>query len=74
LAFSYVIFGMEVNLLVPARGPLCQDALVVGTGVRADPAVFEPGSFNMSNNCHRLASPKVTPDAVPPTPYIEPVR
>jgi hypothetical protein len=58
---------MELSLLVCVRGPMCLDALVVGAGVGTAPAVVGPGLLNMSNNGHRLTSPKATSDVVLPS-------
>jgi hypothetical protein len=66
---SYVLLGMEMSLLVRARGPMCLDALIVGPGVGVAPAVAGPGPLNMSSNGHIIISPKVTPDAV--LPFVE---
>jgi hypothetical protein len=62
LTSSYVKFGMELSLLVPAGGGLCQDVLVVADGMGAAPAVVGPDSLNMSNNGHRLTPLKVISD------------
>jgi hypothetical protein len=67
LTLSYAIFGMEVSLLVHARGPLCRDALVVGAGVGAVPAVIWPSLLDKSSNDHQLTSLKVTSAVVLPS-------
>jgi hypothetical protein len=58
---------MEVSLVVRVRGPMCLNALLVGDGVGAALAVVGPGPLNVSNNTHRLTSPKVISDAVLPS-------
>jgi hypothetical protein len=61
---SYVIFGVEMSLLVRVYGPMGLDALVVGAGVGVAPAVAGPGSLSRRSNGHRLIPSKVTADAV----------
>jgi hypothetical protein len=46
----HVMFGMEVSLLVRARGPLCPNALMVEAGVGAALAVAGPFVLNGSSN------------------------
>ena len=63
----YVIFEMEVSLHVRARELLRLDAPAVGAGVGGALAVAGPRTLNGSSTTHRLASLKVTSDAVLPS-------
>jgi hypothetical protein len=64
---SKVIFRMEARLLVPARGPLRLDDLVVGANLWAVPAVVGRGSPNKSDNGQRFTSPTMTSDTAMPS-------
>jgi hypothetical protein len=60
----YVFFGMEVSLLVRARGPMCLAALVVGAGVWGLSSSSGPAH---SRGEATATSPKMTSDAVLPS-------
>ena len=63
----YAIFEMEVSLHVRAWRLLCLDAPAVGAGVWGGLVVARPRTLNGSSTTHRLASLKVTSDAVLPS-------